>query len=219
MYYLLIIIILCILYLNYYNKKDIEHFNNSDEKQRIYTIMLQKIMKVSNELNIPLFLSSGTCLGYFRERKFIKYDYDIDIGIFSKDYNSKLINKLIDNGFKLYRFLGDIKNGCEFSFYYPGTVLGKKAKLDIFIHYNEGDKIYWNAFKKELTDEKKIIYKKIKYSVSNFDLKKVKFMELNVYVPSPVRKYIVEHYGLDWYKPKRPGIQYKYYLSPVSISK
>ena len=163
---------------------------------------------------------SGTCLGYFRERKFIDYDYDIDIGVFSKDYDSKLINKLIENGFKLYRFLGDIKTGCEFSFYYPNTSIGKKAKLDIFIHYNDdNNKIYWNAFVKKNNDEKKITYKKIKYSVSSFNLKKVLFMGLNVYVPSPIRKYIVEHYGSDWFKPKRPGIQYKYYISPVSISK
>ena len=40
-----------------------------------------KTKKVFDRLKIPFFLSSGTCLGYFRENKFIDHDYDIDIRI------------------------------------------------------------------------------------------------------------------------------------------
>ena len=88
-------------------------------------------------LNIPFFLSSGTCLGYFREKKFIEYDYDIDIGIFSTDYTHKIVKAMKKVGLKLYRTLGDLDGGLELSFFLPGTKLGRWAKVDIFLHYKD----------------------------------------------------------------------------------
>ena len=207
------ILVLILIYYLSKKKNYIESFYSSDDKQRIYSIMLRKISKVFSDLNIPFFLSSGTCLGYYRENKFIDYDYDIDIGVFYEDYTPKILDKLKEYGFKIYRFSGNIDDGCEFSFYYPNTIIGKKAKLDLFIHYKNENKIYWTAFAKKKNNMK------IKYQVPRFTLKEADFMGVPVYIPSPTREYIESHYGKDWYKPKKPGIDYHFYESPTSIVK
>ena len=59
-------------------------------KQEVYTELLKRASDVLDEMNISWFLSSGTCLGYFREGKFIDHDYDIDIGIFAEDYTDEI---------------------------------------------------------------------------------------------------------------------------------
>lgn len=209
--YITVCFFLYLLYYKIYNtNKYIESFNIIDEKQRIYSIMLKKIVKAFNNIKIPFFLSSGTCLGYFREKKFIDHDYDIDIGIFEKDYSPVILDELKKMGFILYRFFGDLKTGCEFSFYYPNKIIGKKAKFDLFLHYFEEDSIYWNAF---ISKTKK----KIKYKVPKFTLKEVKFMGLDILVPHPTKRYIKSHYGKDWFIPKKSGKNYKFHSSPVSI--
>ena len=207
------------------NKIDINNFNFTnnnipikDYKQIVYTIILYKTKKALDRLNIPFFLSSGTCLGYYRENKFIDHDYDIDIGIFAEDYVDRIINEMKNEGLIIYRILGSVKGGLELSFKLNGTRLGNFAKIDIFLHYYETDednnkKIYWITYSPAHTGRKKI-----KYRVSAFDIKNVKFMGLNVNVPYPTKKYLEDHYGKDWNVVKK-WKDYKYYKSPVSIVK
>ena len=219
---------------NYCNNKNIEHMDDtisnnkltSDEKkalikfkkisikQKIYSKILKKTQEALNELDIPFFLSSGTCLGYFRENKFLDHDYDIDIGIFEDDYTPNIINKMEEKGLILYRTLGNLETGLELSFRLSGTELGNKAKIDIFVHYLEDDNIYWSSYMAPKFE------KQVKYMVSNFDLQSVKFMDCEVNVPYPTVKYLREHYGKEWYIPvksKGEGGTYDYRSSPMSI--
>jgi hypothetical protein len=197
-------------------KKRTEKIKKIINKQIIYSTILRKTKDALDELSIPFFLSSGTCLGYLRENKFLDHDYDIDVGIFEIDYNPEIVNKMADKGLFLYRTLGDVKTGLELSFRLPGTSLGKNAKIDIFLHYKTGDKIFWSSYIAPL------FKKKIKYQVSNFILKPVNFMDVVVNVPHPTVKYIREHYGDKWYiplKPKAYGGNYDYRTTPKSIVK
>lgn len=183
-------------------------------KQMIYTRILKKTKKVLDELNIPFFLSSGTLLGFVRENKFLDHDYDIDIGIYKEDYNPELINKMGEKGLKLYRILGNINNGMELSFRLNGTAIGKFAKIDIFLHYKDKDKIYWITYSPPKYEQR------IKYQVSNFILKSVKFMDVVVNVPFPTVKYIREHYGSQWFIPIKSrgfGGTYDFRTTPSSI--
>lgn len=209
------------------SKKSIERKKKDDMmrryieyKQRIYTAILADSKEALDELEIPFFLSSGTCLGYFREDKFIDHDYDIDLGIFEKDYRPELIDKMAERGLHLYRVLGTRKDGMELSFKKKGTKLGHYAKVDIFLHYlekeereNEEDKEYcsWYSYKAPQFEEK------IKYRVGKFDIIPVKFMGLIVNVPHPTLRYILDHYGEDWLIPKKAGVDYYYATSPKSI--
>lgn len=189
-----------------------EHFTLHD-KQRVYTEIIEKTKSALDRLSIPFFLSSGTCLGYFREGKFIDHDYDIDVGIFRSDYTEKIKDEMKKEGFILYRIWGDVENGLEMSFRLPGTLVGNYAKIDIFLHYNDNNDNSTSWYSYSPTK------KRLQYKVSKFSIRKVDFMGVEVGVPDPTLKYITEHYGEDWYIPKRPFIDYKYHTDPVSLVK
>lgn len=177
-------------------------------KQTTYRQILLKTKETLDDLNIPFFLSSGTCLGYVRERDFMEHDYDIDVGIEEKDYKPEIINAMTRKGLYLYRVLGSIKTGMELSFYLPGF----RAKIDIFVHKDKGPKSCWFSYNKEKD-------KKLQYCVTKFDRKKVDFLGMEVDIPAPVKKYLEEHYGMDWRIPKSSGAlgDYNYSSSPKSL--
>ncbi len=218
---ILLSLILCLLVIMYYyTQEDTDEDTNITGpkfiklKQQIYRDILVRTKRAFDRLNIKFFLSSGTCLGYFREGKFIDHDYDIDIGVFKNDYSPDIIESMKKEGFKLYRVWGEINNGMELSFYIPNTPLGMHAKIDLFLHYRNVGKpntISWFTYSPSK--------KKIHYRVKKFSLKKVNFLGLHVYVPYPTVDYIEEHYGLDWMIPKKPNSDYSYYRSPTSIVK
>lgn len=210
---ILIIIVIIVLICAFCGKDDedkIEHFSISD-KQRVYLDIIRRTKSALGRLNIPFFLSSGTCLGYYREGKFIDYDYDIDIGIFREHYTDKIIEEMKNENLILYRTWGDIDNGLELSFRMPETCIGKHAKIDIFLHYNTDEHTSWYSYSPTK--------KRLQYRVSKFDIKDVDFMGVTVGVPNPTLKYIEEHYGDDWFIPKRPFTEYRYFSDPVSIIK
>lgn len=220
---ILFIIIICVItaiyldslsYDTYELNNIIDKNNYFNTKQKIYRDILLKTIKAFDRIGTKFFLSSGTCLGYFREGKFIDHDYDIDIGVFMEDYTPEIITSMEKEGLILYRVWGKLNNGMELSFYLPNTILGMQAKIDIFIHYNNIGKdntISWFTYSP--------MKKKIQYRVKKFSLKKVKFLGLDVNVPYPTLDYIKEHYGVDWMIPKKPRYGYSYYSSPKSIVK
>lgn len=208
---ILIIIVIIILACAFCSKsEDVEHFSVGD-KQRVYLDIMRRTKNALGRLNIPFFLSSGTCLGYYREGKFIDHDYDIDVGIFKEHYTDKIIEEMKAENLILYRTWGDIENGLELSFRMPGSCIGKSAKIDIFLHYTTDNTVSWYSYSPTK--------KKLQYRVSKFDIKDVDFMGVTVGVPNPTLKYIEEHYGDDWFIPKRPFTEYRYFSDPISIVK
>lgn len=203
-----------------------EFFQSSNKKKKlikkkrdIYTDILKKTVNACNKLNIPCFISSGTCLGYHRDGNFIEYDYDIDIGIFAEDYDPKIIKYMINEGFRHYRTLGNKHTGLELSFILPNTSIGKYAKVDIFTHHLEKDKnnnnyyYYWISYKYPK------FVKRIKYRVPVFNIIPINFNNVSVHIPYPTEDYLKNHYGDDWKTPKRPFKEYNYMKSPISIVK
>jgi hypothetical protein len=119
-----------------------------------------------------------------------------------------------EKGLILYRTLGDLETGLELSFRLHGTELGNKAKIDIFVHYIDNDKIYWTSYMAPK------FQKQVKYMVSKFQIVPVQFMGIEIHVPYPTVRYLREHYGKRWYIPvksKGEGGDYDYRTSPTSI--
>lgn len=198
-------------------KHTIQRFIN--RKSEVYKDILFKVAKVMNRLNIPFFLSSGTLLGYYREGKFLDHDYDVDIGIYNKDFTQDIFNEMKKEGFFNYRNLGKLDTGYEMSFYLRKSKIKKYAKIDIFVHNTEtvnGKKmIYWSSYKRPDYKEQ------IKYRVSYFDIRPVFFYNIPVNIPLNTEKYLREHYGDNWRIPIKPNkhLGYYYATSPVSIVK
>lgn len=90
------------------------------------------------QLNIPFWLSSGTCLGWFRQCNIISFSRDVDIGIFITDFRSNIVAAFRDAGLSLKHKFGKVEDSLELSF------LSDDVKLDIFFFYKDGD-VLWNG--------------------------------------------------------------------------
>lgn len=203
-------------------RRKIEGFDQSNMqrfvrlKSSVYLDILKRTKRALSRLEIPMFLSSGTCLGYFREGNFIDYDYDVDVGIWETDYNPTIVDEMQREGLELYRVWGDKDSGMELSFRLASSPIKSWAKIDIFLHYRDSTSygkpvVWWSSYAPGPDG------KKLKYRVSEFSLGLANFLGEEFLVPYPTQKYIEEHYGKDWRVPKRPGVDYSYHSSPMSL--
>ena len=63
-----------------------------------------KICKILDELEIFFFLNTGILLGAIRDNDLIKWDWDLEISVFSNELLpniDSIVNKLKENGFKI----------------------------------------------------------------------------------------------------------------------
>ncbi|KPP69681.1 fukutin-like [Scleropages formosus] len=136
-------------------------------------------------LGIPFWLSSGTCLGWFRQCSLISYSKDVDLGIWIKDYKPDIIHAFEKTGLPLKHKFGKVEDSLELSFQ------GFDVKVDFFFFYEEGD-IVWNGGTQAKSG------KKFKYVFPRFSLCWTELMELKVRVPCETLDYVEANYGQNW---------------------
>ncbi|XP_052244213.1 ribitol-5-phosphate transferase FKTN-like isoform X2 [Dreissena polymorpha] len=141
-----------------------------------------------DEMGIPFWLSSGTCLGWFRQCDIIPYSKDVDLGIFIKHFNADLIHAFEQGGFFLKHIFGKVSDSYELSFQ-SGDI-----KLDLFFFYEAADHA-WNGGTHHETGQK------YKYIFPKFSLCWTIFLDLKVRVPCPSQPYIEANYGKNWLEP------------------
>ncbi|XP_042309248.1 fukutin isoform X2 [Sceloporus undulatus] len=93
-----------------------------------------------NSLGVKFWLSSGTCLGWYRQCNIIPYSKDVDLGIFIQDYKPEIISAFQKAGLPLKHKFGKVEDSLELSF----QAGGDDVKLDIFFFYEENDHM-WNG--------------------------------------------------------------------------
>ena len=85
-----------------------------------------KICDILDSLKINFFLNSGILLGAIRDNDFIKWDWDIEISVFSYDFLPKvdlISNTLKKSGFKIVKIIRNKNNlKIDFTGMYPGNV-------------------------------------------------------------------------------------------------
>ncbi len=87
-----------------------------------------------NRLQLNFFIQCGTLLGYTRENDFIAWDYDIDIGMFYKDFKGKekmIIDELERNYWFLWIQHGQYDSNFNIQFIHPTT----RVRVDLDIVY------------------------------------------------------------------------------------
>ena len=87
-----------------------------------------KICKILDELEIIFFLNSAILLGAIRDNDLIKWDWDIEISVFSDELLpniDSIVNKLIKNGFEI-KNINRKKDDSKIDFIgeYPADVTG-----------------------------------------------------------------------------------------------
>lgn len=177
--------------------------------------VLKGVRKILERYNCKWWLEAGTCLGAVREKDFISYDKDLDIGLPSEHLNlwDIFIKDFLAAGFKLYKeWLYDGKR-IELSF----TLNGKKA--DLFFFFERKNKWWMGAFG---PDEKgrwgdNVIFLPHVFSKELFySLKEISFAGMKCYIPNPPEQYLLERYGKNW---RIPDPDYQYWKSCAAIDR
>lgn len=177
-------------------------YNN---KQAIFTLTLLDFNKIANEGFQPYFLVSGTLLGAIRDKGFIEYDHDIDVGIMAEKYIPNILEKIKESFHIKKTFVKENK-------LYEITLEHKitKVKLDIFLYYKNKDKIILSTFTGKCDKKPKGM---CEFVFTPFSLRNIKFIGKEFLVPDNTDLYLSELYG-DWRKPSKfsynEGIDGKY---------
>ncbi|KAL0963213.1 hypothetical protein UPYG_G00351200 [Umbra pygmaea] len=150
--------------------------------------LLHLAARTLTELQVPFWLSSGTCLGWFRQCSIIPYSKDVDLGIWIKDYTPDIIQAFQKAGLPLKHKFGKVDDSLELSFQ------GLDVKLDIFFFYEDTD-IVWNGGTQAKSG------KKFKYVFPKFSLCWTELLELKVRVPCEAVDYLTANYGPTWNTP------------------
>ncbi|XP_034236955.1 fukutin-like isoform X2 [Thrips palmi] len=167
--------------------------------------MLSRAKRILDDLEVPFWLSSGTCLGFLRQCDFIPYSQDVDLGVFASDYKEEIIPAFLSHGFKLHHTFGKANDSYQIAFEY------KKLKLDIFFFYVDEEKgTMWNGGTEARSGQK------YRYTFTAFSLCWTEFLELLVRVPCNTRRYIEANYGLDWFT---PVTKWSWKSSPPNVEK
>ncbi|KAM4612899.1 ribitol-5-phosphate transferase FKTN [Polymixia lowei] len=152
--------------------------------------LLHLASRTLSGLGVPFWLSSGTCLGWYRQCSIIPYSRDVDLGIFIKDYRPDIVSAFQKAGLPLKHKFGKVEDSLELSFQ------GRDVKLDIFFFYEEGD-IMWNGGTQAKSG------KKFKYVFPRFSLCWSELAELRARVPCETLDYVRANYGATWNIPVR----------------
>ncbi|KAL9951114.1 hypothetical protein ACROYT_G043718 [Oculina patagonica] len=152
--------------------------------------VLSTAISALDRLGVRFWLSSGTCLGWYRQCDIIPHSKDVDIGIWIKDYNSLLISEFEKAGLFLKHKFGRIDDSFELSF----RTEEDYVKLDIFFFYEEKDYM-WNGGTQAKTG------KKFKYIFPKFTLCWTEFLKMKVRIPCETESYVMANYGKNWQVP------------------
>ena len=166
-----------------------------DRKERFL-----EICKILDEMDITYFLIGGVLLGAKRDKKFIEWDWDVELNLFINDLNinfSEILQKLLKNNFQIW---GCRKNDFD-------------SKIDFYKNYGTDVTHYtlngWNH------DKKKKIYYRNRISFPDHFLKEFELIEFygkNCNAPKPIEEFLSYQFG-DWETRKRTDVKSSYMTS------
>lgn len=159
-----------------------------------------EICNILDEIKITYFIQGGTLLGAKRDKKFIEWDWDVEISMFSNDLHANfdtILKELIKKNFKVYACVNDKNFG----------------KIDIYKNYDlnvTGYTIFgWSH------DEKKKSYIRRNMGFPDKFLKefeKIEFYGKIFNAPKPIDQYLEFQYG-NWKVRKKTDVKEEYMTS------
>ncbi|XP_071111423.1 ribitol-5-phosphate transferase FKTN-like [Haliotis cracherodii] len=147
--------------------------------------VLYKTKRALDPLGIPFWLSSGTCLGWYRQCGFIPYAGDIDIEIPIQRYSTDILPAFLKVGFQLLHVKGKKSDSFEMAF------KAHHLKIDVYFVYEEKTYLWLGGTVAKNGEKYKYIYPK-------FDTCWTDFMGCRLRVPCPTLPYITAAYGKNW---------------------
>lgn len=158
--------------------------------------------KAFNSMGVKAFLSFGTLLGAYRDKGFIAYDPDVDLGVLDANLPENMIEVMAEYGFKLHKqnLIPTTGKVIEDTYIYKGI------HLDIF-HYFEDDNDYYTLVAQlhETKDWKEANasdgFPCEKVPVVKTDFHRQPFMGIEVYMPIKTHEWLVDMYSETYMTP------------------
>lgn len=146
--------------------------------------MLAAAQEALDNMHVRAFLTYGALLGAYRDKGFISYDPDIDLGILAQEIPADLHERMAYAGFKLYK-QGVLANGQVFE----ETYIYNKLHLDIFYYFQESNDYYSIIARKHESKEWKEAnatdgFPCDRSYVPACEFEKREFLGLQVYMPT-----------------------------------
>ncbi|KAA6332249.1 hypothetical protein EZS27_019221 [termite gut metagenome] len=177
------------------------------EKEEKWLAALIIVRDVLNEFHLGYFLDTGTLLGAFRDKKFISWDNDIDIGVLG-EVSSEMMKKISKSFYKnkfdvtttqrsisLIKKSENVEIGIKFYYLEGNYYRGSLAKVDryAFLYsiclYLSNGVIFkkGNSLKFFVASRVVSLFAFVRYLVPtlflNFLLKKTGYIEKQIYIP------------------------------------
>jgi len=173
-------------------------------RMKILRELYEEIVDISNKNNIKLFLTFGSLLGKIRENNLICYDFDLDFGVMSEDYEKikNVFIKYFGNNDKYKIQIFNLLHYKSIKIIHKKTNLN--ADIDVFTIKNNYIKKLMPILDKNdiinyFVNNKKCIYDIPKEWI--LPLKKIKFLSRSIYVPNNPKEFLKCTYGEKFMDP------------------
>ena len=164
--------------------------------------MLSMADKAFNSMGVKAFLSFGTLLGAYRDKGFIAYDPDVDLGVLDANLPENMIEVMAKYGFHLHKqnFIQTTGKVIEDTYIYKGI------HLDVFHYFEENNDFYTLVAQLHETKDWKEAnasdgFPCEKVSVIKTDFHRQPFMGIEVYMPIKTHEWLVDMYSETYMTP------------------
>ena len=164
--------------------------------------MLQMADQAFTSMGVQAFLTFGTLLGAYRDKGFIAYDPDVDLGVIDGNLPKNMYEVMAKHGFQLCKqnIISEKNQVIEDTYIYKGI------HLDVFHYFEEGGDYYTLVAQLHETKDWKEAnatdgFPCEKVSVVKTEFQRQNFMNIDVYMPIKTHEWLVDMYSESYMTP------------------